>query len=92
MGIKFEDGGGQQVRGGMAEDLHRVRILGGENRKFGIAIERAREVDEFAIGARDKSFLRKARRNLRGNLRGSGAARKFASSAVRQCDLNRVHI
>ena len=63
-GIEFEHGGGEQMRGRVAEHLHRVGILCGEDRELGVVVERARKIDQFAIGARDQRFFREPRRNL----------------------------
>ena len=88
VGIEFEHRCGKQMRGRVAEHLHRVGILRGEDRELGVVVERARKIDELAIGARDQSFLGEARRNLMRNFGGGGAAGHFAHCAVRQSDLN----
>ena len=64
VGIKFEHRGGEQMRGRMAKHLDSVGIFCGEDGELGVVVERARKIDQFAIGARDQSFLREARRNL----------------------------
>jgi len=84
----LEHGGGEQMRGGMPKDLQRVRIFRSEDGNLGVALERAREVHQLAIGAGDESFFCEARRNLVRNLRSGGTALHFASGAVRQRDLN----
>ena len=89
--IEFEHSGSEQMSGGMTKHLQRVGILCSEDRELGIVIERARKVREFAIGTRNQSFLGQARRDLGGDLRGSGAARDFASRAIGQSDLDGVH-
>ena len=94
VGVEFEHGGGEQMRGGVAKHLHRVGILRGEDRKLGVVVERARKIDQLsslAIGARDQRFLGEARRNLAGDFGGGGAAGHFASCAVRQSDLYGSH-
>ena len=90
--VEFENGGGEQMRGRVAEHLDRVRIFGGEDRQFGVVVQRPREVDQFAIGARDQRFFRQARRDLAGDLRGGGALRHLARRSIRQRDLNVVHV
>ena len=89
--VKLEDGGGEQMRGRVAEDLHRFGIFRGEDREFYIAVEGAREIDKLAIGARDESVLGEARPDLAGDLRGRGAAGHLARRAIRQRDLNVFH-
>src|SRR5271156_2887795 len=79
------------MRGGVAEHLHCVGILGGQNGKLGVVLERAREVHQFAVSARNQSFLRQTRRNLMRDLHRGSAARHFADGAIRQRDLNGVH-
>ena len=44
-GIKFEHGGGEQMRGRVAEHLHGVGILRGEDRELDVVVERARKID-----------------------------------------------
>ena len=90
-GVEFEHGGGEQMRGGMAEYLHRVGIFRGEDGELGVVVERARKIDEFAVGARYQRFLGEARRDLLRDFGGGGAAGHFASCAVRQCDLYGSH-
>ena len=63
----------------------------GEDRKLHIAIERPREIDEFAIRARNERRLRQARTDLPGDLRGGGPLRDLAGRAVGQRDLNGCH-
>ena len=74
VGIKLEHGGGEQMRRGMAEHLHRVGIFRGQDRKLDAVVERLRKIDELAIGARDQRVLGEARADLPGDLRGGGAA------------------
>ena len=57
---KLQHGGGQQMRRRVAEHLNRVGILRGEDREIYVVIERAREVDEFAVNARNERVLRQA--------------------------------
>ena len=90
-GIKLEHGGGEQMRGGVAEHLDGVRIFRGEDRELHVVVERARKIDQFAIDAGDERVFREARPDLRGDLRGGGAAGHFACGAVRQRDLNGFH-
>ena len=89
-GIKLEHGGGEQMRGRMAKHLERVGILRGEDRKLDVVVERAREIHQFAIGARDERFFRQSRRDLAAISAADGAARHFASGAVWQSDLNGI--
>ena len=91
VGIEFEDGGGEQMRGGVAQHLHRVGILRGEDRKLYIVVERARKIDQLAVGARDESLLGEARRNLLRDFSGGCSARDFACGAVGQRDLKCGH-
>ena len=91
VGIELEHGCGQKMRGGMAQHLDRVRILRGEDREFYIAVERARKIDQLAVGARDERFLGEARRNLLRDFGGGRSARDFACSAVGQRDLKCGH-
>src|ERR1700735_3489417 len=79
------------MSGRVAEDLYRVGIFGSQNGKLRVVLERTREIHQFAVGARNESFLRQTRRNLVRDLRRSGAARHFAGGAIRQRDLNGVH-
>ena len=92
VGIKLEDGGGEQMRGRVAEHLHRVGILGRQDRELDVVVEREREIDKLAIGARDQRIFREARADLAGDLRGGGAAEHFARRAIRQRDLNVRHV
>ena len=48
LGKEFEDGGGHQVRGGVAEDFERFGIALGEQAEFDVAVEGASEVDRAA--------------------------------------------
>ena len=91
VGIKLEHGGGEQMRGGMAQHLDGVGILRGEDRELYVVVERARKIDQLAIGARDESFLGEARRNLLRDFGGGGSARDFACGAIRQRDLKCGH-
>src|ERR1700735_649126 len=79
------------MSGRVAEDLYRVGIFGSQNGKLRVVLERTREIHQFAVGARNESFLRQTRRNLVRDLRRGGAARHFAGGAIRQRDLNGVH-
>ena len=90
VGIKFQHGGGEQMRCGMPKHLQRIRILRGEDGNFGVVLERARKIYQLAIGARYQRFFRESRRDLARNFRSGGAARHFACGAVRQSDLNGV--
>ena len=97
VGIEFQHGGGEKMRGGVAKHLNRVGILRGEDRKPSVVVERARKVDQLAvlsilaIGARDQGFLGEARRDLAGDFGGGGAAGHLASCAVRQSNLYGSH-
>src|SRR5580704_11501978 len=55
-------------------------------------LERAREVDQLAVSARNQGFFGQSRRNLARNFRCGGAPRHFASRAIRQSDLNSLHV
>src|SRR6185437_540228 len=90
--VKFENGRSEQMSSRVAEYLNRVRVLGGEDRQFRVMFQRPREIDQVAVDARDESFLRQARRDLAGNLRGGGALRHLARRSIRQRDLNVIHI
>ena len=92
VGIKFEHGGGQQMRGGMPKHLHRVGIFRGEDRKLDAAVERLRKIHQLAINARDERVLGEARPNLARDLRGGGAAGHVACRTIRQRNLNVVHV
>ena len=76
--VEFENGGGEQMGGRVAEDLDRVRILGGEDREFASVFQRPRKIDQVAIGAGDQSFLREARRDLAARF-----ARRWCLAALR---------
>ena len=41
VGIKFQHGGCEQMRGGMTEHLQRIRIFRGEDGNLGVVLERA---------------------------------------------------
>ncbi len=92
VGIKFEHGGGEQMRRGMAKHLHRVRIFRGEDRKLDAVVERLRKIDQLAIDARDQRVFGEARPDLARDLRGGGAAGHVACRAIRQRDLNVFHV
>ena len=79
------------MRGGVPKNLQGVGIFGGEDRELGVVVQRTRKVDEFAVGARHQRFLGETRRNLMGDFGGGGSAGYFASGAVGQSDLDRVH-
>jgi hypothetical protein len=72
----------------MAENLNCVGIFCGEDGNFRVTLERAREVDEVAVGACYESFLCQSGRYLVRDLCGSGTARNFAGGAIGQSDLN----
>ncbi len=91
VGIELEDGRGEQMRGGVAQHLDGVGILRGEDRKLYIVVERARKIDQLAIGARDESFLGETRRNLLRDFGGGCSAGDFARGAVRQRNLKCGH-
>ena len=91
LGEKLQHRRGQQMRGGMAEHLHRFGIFRGEYGNFRVVFERARKIDQLAIRARHQRFLGQARRNLACDFRRGGSAGNFAGRAVGQRNLNSLH-
>ena len=89
--VKLQDSGGEEMRGRVAENLERVGVLRGEDREIYAVVERARKVNQLAVNPGDERVLGEARPDLRGDLRGGGAAGHFAGRAVRQRDLNGFH-
>lgn len=85
------------MRGGMAEDVEGVWIFFGEDLEFYVAVERAAEIDEFAVtivglsDAGDEGGIQQARRNTFGDVGRSCAAGDIFDAAVGQCDLNLIH-
>ena len=47
-GVELHHGGGEKVRGGMAEDIEGVRIFLGEDLEFNVLVDRAPKVEEEA--------------------------------------------
>src|SRR5580704_1851052 len=79
------------MRGGVAEHLHRVGILGGEDGELSVVVERASEIDQVAICSGDESLFRETRRNLLRYISSGGAFGDVAGGAVGQSNLNGVH-
>ena len=88
--VELEDRGSKQMRCGMTKYLDRLGILGGENAELDVGMERAREINQFAIDARDQRLFGQTRRDFLGDLRRSGSARNVANGAVWQRDVNGV--
>ena len=88
---EFEDGGGEEMRRGMAKNLQRVGIFRGEDGEPGVVIERTREIDELAIGAGDEGFAGESVGDVARDFGGGGATRDLASGAVGQGDADGVH-
>ena len=91
VGKKLEDGGGKQVRRGVAKNLQRVGIFRGEDGEPGVVIERTREIDELAIGAGDEGFAGESVRDVARDFGGGGAGGDLARGAVGQGDADGVH-
>jgi hypothetical protein len=49
LGKKFENGGSEQVRGGMTVDFERLGVAIGQNAQVGVFFERTGEVDQVAV-------------------------------------------
>ena len=96
--IQLHNRSGEKMRGGMAKDEKGVGIFFGEDLELDVVVERAAQVDEFTgtvIGGGytgDERGICQARGNSLGDVRGRGALGHFLDFAVRQCDVNRVHV
>jgi hypothetical protein len=82
VGIKLHNSGGEQMRGGMAEDEERVGIFFGEDLELDVVVERAAQIDQLSstvIGRGDASDQRgigEAGRNSFGDVCGRGGKNK----------------
>src|SRR6266702_1462155 len=104
--VEFHHGGGEQMRGGMTEDEEGIRIFFGENLQAHVMVERPSQVNQLAFAvflrsvltgrglgdAGDKGGIGKARRTSPCDVRRSRALGDFLNAAIRQCDVNLLHV
>src|SRR6185437_6616152 len=88
---KFDDRGGKQMRGGMAQYLNCLGILRSENCERSILIEGTRKIPQFAVNASNQRFFFQPRRNLPRDFGRSCPSSDFALRSVRQRDLYCAH-
>src|SRR2546427_7245276 len=94
------------MRRGMAEYKKRVGIFFGENLQLHVVVERAAQVDQLAFtvvflcvltgrgcgDARHEGGICKTRRYAPGDIRRRGALGNVLDAAVRQRDVNLIHV
>jgi len=89
--VQFEDGGREQVRGGVPVNVERFRVLGGEELDIRVGFERAREIIQFAVHLGDDRRVGEAGADRLGDIEGTCALRRRPFTAVGQRDLDVVH-
>ena len=70
-GKQLEHGGGQQVRGGVAVDLERLGILGGEDLERGVLFDGAGEIEQLAVDLGHDGGVGQARADASGDIDGT---------------------
>ena len=90
LGEKFEHGGGQQVRGGVAVDFERLGIFLGDDAEVGVGVEGTSEVDQVAVGLGGEGGVGQTRADGLGNVERGGALGEFFAAAVGEVYMNAV--
>jgi hypothetical protein len=82
----------------MAEHKKGVGIFFGEDLKFDVVLERSAQVNQFAFAvvgrsdAGNEGGIGQARRDASGNVGGRGPLGDIFNAAIRQCDVNLLHV
>ena len=87
LGEKLLDGVGQQVRGGVTNDLQAIGILGRHDGQRRVFFHAVTGVHQAAIDLARQGRFGQTGANRGGHFRHGDRARKFALGAVRQCDV-----
>ena len=90
-GIEFEHGGGQQVGGGVAVDLERLGVPGGEDLERGVLLDGASEVEHLAVDLGRDGRVRQAGADASGDIDGTRLGRDGLFTAVGQSNLDVAH-
>src|ERR1019366_8966411 len=87
----FEHGGGEQVGGGVAVDLERLGVPGGEDLEGGVLLHGARQVEHLAVDLGRDGGICQAGTDASGNIDGACPCRGGLFSTVRQSNFNVTH-
>ena len=90
-GIEFEHGGGQQVRGGVAVDLERLGVPGGEDLERGVLLDGASEVEHLAVDLGRDGRVCQAGADASGDIDGTCLGRDGLFTPVGQSNFDVTH-
>ena len=77
--------------GGMAVDIERLGVLGGEDLKAGVLFERAGEIVELSVDLGDDGGVGEARADGLGDIDGTGPRLDGLFAAIGQSNLDVAH-
>ena len=90
-GIQFQHGRGQQVGGGVAVDLERLGILGGQDLERGVLFDGAGEVEHLAIDLGHDGRVGQPGADAPGDIDGTGLGRDGLFTPVGQSNFDVTH-
>src|ERR1017187_5162155 len=90
-GIEFEHGGGEEVGGGVAVDLERFGVPGGEDLNRGVLLDGAGEVEHLAVDLGRQAGVRQAGADASGDIDGTCPGRDGLFTPVGQSNFDVTH-